>query len=125
MTRTLTLSPLGHTWLIDLDGTVLRHNGYLTGDDGLLPGVEAFWAQIPAGDVIIILSAREDVDRDGSLQVLRRHGLRFDHVIFGLPFGERVVINDTKPSGLITALAVAVTRDEGLEGMRVDVDDAL
>jgi hypothetical protein len=40
---------LGHTWFIDLDGTILKHNGYLTNNDELLPGVKEFWNSIPAG----------------------------------------------------------------------------
>lgn len=121
----LTLSPLAHTWLIDLDGTVLAHNGHLAGEDRLLPGVEAFWAQIPPGDVIIIMSARADIHRDASLDLLTRHGLRYDQAIFNLPHGERILINDAKPSGLAMALAVSVARDEGLEALTVQVDPAL
>lgn len=125
MRQPIVVSPLGHTWLIDVDGTVLAHNGHLAGDDRLLPGVEDFWAQIPAGDVIVLMSARTDLERDGTLDVLRRHGLRFDHVLFGLPHGERVLINDAKPSGLTTALAVSLARDEGLARLSVEVDPAL
>ena len=33
---TLTLSPLGHTWILDLDGTIVKHDGYLTGWEELL-----------------------------------------------------------------------------------------
>ena len=36
----LLLSTLGHTWIFDLDGTIVKHNGYLIdGKDTLLPGV--------------------------------------------------------------------------------------
>lgn len=125
MDQPIVVSPLGHTWLIDIDGTVLAHNGHLTGGDRLLPGVAEFWAQIPAGDVIVLMSARTDLERDGTLEVLRGHGLRFDHVLFGLPHGERVLINDAKPSGLATALAVNLARDEGLARLSVEIDPAL
>jgi len=36
-------------------------------------------------------------------------------IIFGLPQGERILINDMKPSGLITAYAINKNRDEALE----------
>ncbi len=117
---TLSLSRLGHTWLIDVDGTLLAHNGHLHGEDRLLPGVSDFWQQIPADDQIVLLSARAQADRERTLNLLRSHGLRFDHALFGLPTGERILINDRKPSGLITALAVTLTRDQGLGGCRID-----
>lgn len=41
MTR-LSLSSLPHTWLIDIDGTLLKHNGYKEGGDELLEGVLDF-----------------------------------------------------------------------------------
>ena len=35
-------------------------------------------------------------------------------MLTGMPTGERILINDIKPSGLRTALAINVKRDEGL-----------
>jgi hypothetical protein len=118
----LTLSALPHTWLIDLDGTVLRHNGHLTGGDELLPGVLEFWATLPAQDAIVLLSAREPSQAAATLAVLDAHGLRYDHALFGLPKGERVLINDRKPSGLPTACAINLRRDEGLRPLRWSID---
>lgn len=106
---------LGHTWFIDLDGTILKHNGYLRGQDELLPGVKELWSEIPAGDAIVIVTGREEHYRDSTLAFLTSQGLRFDHAIFGLPLGERIVINDPKPEGLVTALAWSVTRDKGFD----------
>ena len=35
--NTLSLSKLPHTWILDLDGTIVKHNGYkLDGKDSLL-----------------------------------------------------------------------------------------
>jgi hypothetical protein len=121
----LRLSGLGHTWLIDLDGTVLKNSGYLKGGDELLPGVREFWASLPKDDVILLLTARDEVDRPATLAFIEAQGLRFDQAIFGLPSGERVVINDTKPRGLVTALAVPVVRDEGLAGVAFEIDAEL
>jgi hypothetical protein len=121
----IVVSRLAHTWLIDVDGTLLSHNGYLHGQDRLLPGVTEFWRQIPDGDMIILLSARAEEVRDGCLAVLDGAGLRYDHVLFGLPKGERVLINDRKPGGLVTALAVSVARDAGLAELEVTIDPSL
>lgn len=104
---------LGHTWFIDLDGTILNHNGYINGDDHLLPGVKELWAFIPEGDCIIITSGREEKYKEISLKILNDNGLRYDHAVFGLPLGERIVINDLKPEGLKTAIAWNVERNKG------------
>jgi hypothetical protein len=125
MEERVRLSPLGHTWLIDLDGTVLKHNGYLQGGDELLEGVCAFWSRIPADDHVILLTARDEVDRVATLDFLTAQGLRFDQAIFGLPVGERILINDAKPNGLVTALAVSVVRDAGLAGLEIEVAQEL
>jgi len=104
---------LGHTWFIDLDGTIFKHNGYLTGNDELLPGVKEFWNNIPTNDYIIITSGRSEEYRDLSLEFLKINNLRFNHAIFGLPLGERIVVNDSKPNGLQTAIAWNVERNKG------------
>lgn len=110
----LDLSPLSHTWLLDLDGTVLKHNGYkLDGEDGFLPGMKSFVKGLPSQDMIIILTSREESYAKETEAFLRRHGVRYDYIIYGVPFGERILINDCKPSGLQTAVAVSVVRDVG------------
>ncbi len=104
---------LNHTWFIDLDGTILKHNGYLTDNDELLPRVKEFWDSIPAGDCIIITTGRSTEYRESSLKILKDNGLRYNYAIFDLPLGERIVINDLKPGGLQTAIAWNVERNKG------------
>ena len=59
MCDSLRLSCLGHTWLIDLDGTIVKHNGYkIDGVDSLLDGAKAFIESIPEGDKILFLTSR-------------------------------------------------------------------
>lgn len=119
------LSQLDHTWLIDLDGTLFKHNSHKNGGDELLPGVKDFWSQIPKDDVIVLITARAETERASTLETLKQHGLRFDHVMFGLPTGERVLINDAKPLGLLTALAVNLKRDAGLVELNLLLDKNL
>jgi hypothetical protein len=121
----INLSLLPHTWLIDIDGTILKHNGHKTGVDELLSGVLQFWNEIPLDDTIILMSARTEDERQSTLDFLINKGLRFDHVIFGLPTGERVLINDKKPKGLETAIAVNIERDIGLIGCQIVIDKSL
>ena len=112
---------LGHTWFIDLDGTILKHNGYLKDGDELLPGVKELWAEIPKHDAIVIVTGREESWRESTLAYLDSQGLRYDHAIFGLPLGERIIVNDPKPAdGLVTALAWSVPRDRGFAPIEAD-----
>jgi hydroxymethylpyrimidine pyrophosphatase-like HAD family hydrolase len=107
------LSDLPHTWFIDLDGTVLDHNAHLRDGDRLLPGVIEFWSTIPAHDYIVITTGRSDQYRKSTLALLQKNGLRYNFALFNLPTGERIIINDTKPAGLKTAIAWNVVRNKG------------
>jgi hypothetical protein len=64
-------------------------------------------------------------EAEASLAVLRRAGLRFDRVLFELPVGERILLNDIKPSGLPTALAINLPRDAGLQNCVFQIDHTL
>ena len=114
----LVLSCLPKTWLIDIDGVILKHNGYKESGDLLLPGVKEFWQQISQEDFIILLSARTEEMCEATLSFLNSQGLRHNVAIFGLPTGERICINDRKPSGLVTSYAVNLGRDVGLGCVR-------
>jgi hypothetical protein len=119
------LSTLGKTWIFDLDGVLTAHNGHHCGAERLLPGVAEFARKIAADDTVILLSSRDISLRDSSLAFLAAAGLRIDHAIFGLPFGERILFNDRKPSGLPTAHAINLVRDKGLEDIVFVCDPAL
>ena len=44
----LVLSTLPKTWILDLDGTIVKHNGYkMDGVDTLLPGVPLLLHSMP------------------------------------------------------------------------------
>lgn len=116
----LTLSEqFAHTWFLDLDGTVLKHNGSLETPDELLPGTREFWESIPSTDVIIITTARPSALADQTLRFLDENDLRYDLALFDLPVGERIVVNDIRPEGLKTAVAVNLNRDAGPD---IDLD---
>jgi hypothetical protein len=114
--ETLILSPLGHTWILDLDGTLVKHNGYkIDGYDTLLPGALEFLQSIPDQDMIVIITSRTEDYRTGTIDFLKENHIRYDHLIFDAPYGERIVVNDRKPSGLETAVALNVERDDFLD----------
>ena len=113
MEKEIVLSTLPHTWILDIDGTLVKHNGYLTDEgDILLDGVAEFLASIPEKDMIILLTARPSSVRDITEKFLAEKNIRYDHIIFDAPVGERIVINDNKPSGLVMAYAVERIRDK-------------
>lgn len=112
MNDSIVLSTLGHTWILDLDGTIVKHNGYKTdGVDSLLPGAIDFLNSIPPKDMVIFLTARKSEYKDMTEKFLRDNGIRFDFIIYDAPYGERILVNDKKPSGLNMGMAINTQRD--------------
>ena len=109
----LVLSTLPKTWIFDLDGTLVKHNGYkIDGHDTLLSGVKEYLTGIPMEDFILILTSRTDEYKEITLEFLKEQDIRYDQIIFNMPMGERIVVNDRKPSGIDMAVAVNIRRDE-------------
>ncbi len=112
MGDTLTLSTLPKTWIFDLDGTLLKHNGYkIDGYDTLLDGVKEYLAGIPEEDFVLILTSRTEEYKEMTLSFLKEAGIRYDQILFNIPMGERIVVNDRKPSGIDMAVAMNLERD--------------
>lgn len=121
----LVLSPLGHTWILDLDGTIVKHNGYkIDGFDSFLDGAKEFLDSIPEGDMIIFLTSRKETQRELTERFLAENGVRYEHIIFGVPYGERILMNDRKPSGLQTSIAVNGKRDK-FEMIHIEISNNL
>ena len=125
MAKRFTVSVLPKTWILDLDGTIVKHNGYkLDGCDTLLPGVKEFLASIKPEDMVIIVTSRTEEYRQLTLDFLKEQSIRYDHIIFGAPYGERILLNDRKPSGLNMAMALNLDRDKFMDTM-FEVDERL
>lgn len=106
-------SPLNKTWILDVDGTIVKHNGYkIDGFDTLLDGVKEFYEKIPAEDKIVLLTARKDEFLESLKDFLKANNLRYDYILTDMPMGERILVNDRKPSGLDMAFAFNKNRDE-------------
>ena len=113
MEEKLILSTLPKTWIFDLDGTLVKHNGYkLDGADTLLAGAKEYLESIPEEDKIIIFTSRTDAYKDMTLGFLEENRIRYNEILFNMPMGERIVVNDRKPSGLPMAVALNCQRDE-------------
>lgn len=121
----MTLSTLPKTWILDLDGTLVVHNGYkLYGHDVWLEGAREFLQSVPAGDMIVFLTSRGEEWAAQTEAFLRESGVRWNHILYGAPYGERILVNDDKPSGLRTAYAVSRRRDS-IWNVRYVTDAAL
>lgn len=121
----LILSSLNHTWILDLDGTVVKHNGYkIDGEDTLLPGVREFFDNLDVNDMVIFVTSREEQYRKLTEKFLKENNIRYNYIIFGAPYGERIIINDNKPSGLVMSKSVSLSRDEGFD-FCVEVNEEL
>ena len=62
--------------------------------------------------MIVFLTARTEYEKPHTLRFLREKRVRYDHIIFNAGRGERILINDKKRDGLLTAFAVNTERDE-------------
>ncbi len=112
MDNEIVMSTLPKTWIFDLDGTIVKHNGYLLdGEDTLLPGVREYLSEIPISDRVLIFTSRTEAYRERTVCFLDTYGIRYDGILFNMPVGERIVVNDRKPSGLDMAVAMNVNRD--------------
>lgn len=121
----LTLSALPHTWILDLDGTIVVHNGYkMYGKDVFLDGAKEFLCSIPREDMIIFLTSRKKEYADVTETFLNENGIRYNTIVYEAPYGERILVNDNKPSGLKMAYAVCMERDAKNE-LSVEFNDKL
>ena len=112
MGEEIVLSTLPKTWIFDLDGTILKHNGYkLDGHDTVLSGAKEYLGTIPLEDKVILITSRIEEYRGSTVQFLAEAGIRYDEILFNMPMGERILVNDRKPSGLDMALAFNIDRD--------------
>ncbi|WP_066388770.1 hypothetical protein [Helicobacter himalayensis] len=126
----LRLSSLPKTWLFDIDGTLVKHNGFLENDETLLAGVKEFFKNLPSEDIVILLTARKTFQIPAITKFLKENNIRFHHIIADLPVGERILINDCKPAneknknGLKTAYAINTKRDEGIR-FTLEIDEGI
>lgn len=106
------------TIFIDIDGTICEYNfDVFTGkeDMKLLPGVLEKFAEWRKKKYNIILTTGRGLDRETTEAQLARAGILYDQLVMGIGGGKRVLINDIKPDGYITAIAYCLPRNIGLE----------
>ena len=111
----LEFSPLSKTWILDIDRTLVKHNGYLIdGHDTLLDGVKEFFKKLSSDDKVVLLTARTEDYLPALKDFLAKNNIRYDVLLTDMPMGERILVNDRKPSGLDMAFSVNKDRDKAL-----------
>ena len=101
---------LDKTWFVDLDGTVLKHRTNNEIDNFInkygekshleeVPLVDRirFFRNLPKGDIIIVTTARLEHQREHTLRALNHWKMPYNNIIFDIPSGPRIVVNDIKP----------------------------
>lgn len=109
----LEFSPLAKTWILDIDGTLVKHNGYkIDGCDTLLDGVKEFFETLSPDDKVVLLTARKEEYLPALKDFLAKNNIRYDFLLTDMPMGERILVNDRKPSGLDMSFAINKNRDD-------------
>lgn len=113
------------TIISDIDGCIFRQvqNLYELGHRSpeILPGViEKFQEWHEKGYYIILVTARPESCRSLTINHLDHYGLCYHQLIMGVGRGERVLINDIKPSnGELRARAINIERNKGFSELSV------
>ena len=109
------------TWFIDIDGTVFRYEGYKGAPDVLLEGAKEFFEWLPEEDTVILTTSRDNGQRWSTEKALKENKIRYDCIIFGLPAGERFLVNDYVEEAKPTAYGVNVARNSTGKGSFLQV----
>ena len=75
----LTLSDLPKVWFIDIDGTIVKHNGFkIDGADTILVKSKSFMDCISPSDRVILVTARSQAFAQETEHFLLVNGIRYD-----------------------------------------------
>ena len=74
---------------------------------------------IGSEDIIIITTAREIKYKKQTINFLKKNNIRFNHILFGLSSGPRILINDKKPDGEIACFCFSPDRNKGIEDIEI------
>ena len=126
-TDSVTLSSLPKTWIFDIDGTLVPHNGHKFGaPESFLAGVLTFLMEnVKCDDVVLLATNRTEKESSFVVDKIRQVCSCEVRIIASLPVGERLIFNDQKPSGLKTAYAFNLGRDKGVSSIDISIDSSM
>ncbi|HET9624930.1 MAG TPA: phosphotransferase [Kofleriaceae bacterium] len=112
------------TIFCDIDGVITTHEDVPSYAAGLavLPGaIEKLQAWMDQGYMIILTTARVASDEEAMRRALALARVPYHRLLMGLPSGPRFLINDRKPSALLTsqAQALEVERNQGIAHLHI------
>lgn len=115
-----------NTYFLDIDGTLLHHADNLCNmmmwEPRPIQGTQETLLKWRAdGHYIVITTARPEGLRSLTERQLHSVGIFYDQLVMGLTSGPRVLVNDTKPDGTITAISHSIERDSGIANIKDEV----
>ena len=72
---------------------------------------DKFFENLPTSDKVILMTARKEEFIPALKKFLKENNIHYDYLLTDMPMGERILVNDRKPSGLNMAHAVNKNRD--------------
>jgi ribonucleotide monophosphatase NagD (HAD superfamily) len=105
------------TAFIDVDGVLFRHKEkgaslQWTGDHDPIPGsIDLLDEMERRGWHVVLTTARPESNRPVLERELREAGLIYHQLVMGVTSGVRVIVNDAKPGGAQSAVAVTTERN--------------
>jgi len=113
------------TIFCDIDGTLIKHCSPIETSKPdfkaeILPGVlEKIKEWNLKNYKLILTTGRRESQRGITEKQLMELGITYDILIMGIGRGSRVIINDKKLDGTITAESYCIIRDGGLESLDI------
>ena len=113
----------------DIDGTLVYHKAnpnYLLQDTILLnKTIETLKLWSKQNIYIVLTTARSKINEEKLKALLHSLNIRYDDLITGLPSGQRILINDVKPSQPFIEQAVSINleRNSGINNITFDLLD--
>lgn len=113
------------TIILDIDGTLVEHSPpniaqQPTHKMKLLDGtIDKLIEWDRLGYNIILLTGRRESLRAETERQLNEVGIFYDQLVMGVGGGCRILINDKKPTGEVTAISYNPERNEGIKNINI------
>ena len=113
------------TIFLDIDGTLVKHKPLCenTLGDSPLELLEGTLEKLTEWDLkgyrIILTTGRKESLREATEEQLNNLGIFYDILIMGIGGGDRVLVNDKKSDGRVTAFAICPDRNFGIKDINI------
>ena len=109
----------------DLDGTLIEHEdipNYAHPIKVLPKTLDKLRQWSKDGYTLILTTSRKSSSKEELISLLKEAGIEYEDLIMDLPSGPRYLINDRKPSAILTpnSIAFEVERNKGIGDLEID-----